>query len=482
MKKTFLFYDIETTGLNKAFDQVLQFAAIRTDEELNELEQYEIKLKLSPDVVPSPGAVLTHQISPTTMLSGLPEIEGITQIHQLLNQPGTISLGYNTLGFDDEFLRFSFYRNLLPPYTHQYANGCSRADIYPLLILYYLYKNEMLKWYENQNKISLKLEHINQINQLATGRAHDALGDVHATVALAKRLREEKSMWEYALGYFDKKITSERLLQLTSAFSIETQNFREGLLIDGVLGSSRAYQCPALCLGQHLHYKNQMLWLRLDDDRLQKTKIDNVDETTWVFQKKSGDANFILPTNQRFIKHLSSERQQLASENKKYLAGNPTILNAICDYWRHYKYAKIPNLDIDAALYENGFLSSPDESICRQFHQTSLSQKLEIISQMRNHNLRTQAIRIIGRNYPEHMTAEFNLEFAEYLQTIDPQQENSKLVDYRGRSRLTAKAALQEIAILRQERSLNSEEENLLLELENYLQKKFMTLSKVNNE
>ena len=39
---TYLFYDLETTGLNPCFDQVLQFAAIRTDLSLNEIERHEI--------------------------------------------------------------------------------------------------------------------------------------------------------------------------------------------------------------------------------------------------------------------------------------------------------------------------------------------------------------------------------------------------------------------------------------------------------
>ena len=38
---TYLFYDLETTGLNPCFDQVLQFAAIRTDLSLNEIERHE---------------------------------------------------------------------------------------------------------------------------------------------------------------------------------------------------------------------------------------------------------------------------------------------------------------------------------------------------------------------------------------------------------------------------------------------------------
>ena len=61
-KSTYLFYDIETTGLNKCFDQVLQFAAIRTDLNLNELERHHIHCRLNKDVIPTPMAMITHRI------------------------------------------------------------------------------------------------------------------------------------------------------------------------------------------------------------------------------------------------------------------------------------------------------------------------------------------------------------------------------------------------------------------------------------
>jgi exodeoxyribonuclease I len=120
---TYLFYDIETTGLNKAFDQVLQFSAIRTDATFKEIDRQNITVRLRPDIIPSPGALITHRIRLSEALKGLTEYKATYQIHRLLNTPGTVSLGYNTMGFDDEFLRFSFHRNLLPPYTHQYSNG-----------------------------------------------------------------------------------------------------------------------------------------------------------------------------------------------------------------------------------------------------------------------------------------------------------------------------------------------------------------------
>ena len=187
MAKTYLFYDIETTGLSKAFDQVLQFAAIRTDSQLNELDRFTVKVQLRPDVIPSPGAVITNRISLKDQVTGLCEYEAIRKIHHLINQRNTISLGYNSLGFDDEFLRFAFHRNLLPPYTHQFKNGCRRMDLLPIAVMFWLYKREVITWPQLNTKPSLKLEHINEVNQLASGPSHEATVDVEATLGLARR-------------------------------------------------------------------------------------------------------------------------------------------------------------------------------------------------------------------------------------------------------------------------------------------------------
>ncbi|MCZ6719095.1 MAG: exonuclease domain-containing protein [Gammaproteobacteria bacterium] len=47
----YIFYDTETTGTLTAFDQILQFGAIRTDDELNELERFDIRCRLMPHIV-----------------------------------------------------------------------------------------------------------------------------------------------------------------------------------------------------------------------------------------------------------------------------------------------------------------------------------------------------------------------------------------------------------------------------------------------
>ncbi len=461
MEKTYLFYDIETTGLNKAFDQVLQFAAIRTDLNLNEIERHEILLRLLPDVVPSPLAILTHQICVTETINGSAEVDAITKIHQLFNTPGTISLGYNTLGFDDEVLRFSFYRNLLPPYTHQYANQCGRLDIYPITALYFLYKNDLLQWPKVDNKFTLKLERLSEANQLAVGAAHNAMVDVEATLALARKFQADPKMWQYAVEFFDKNRATSRFQKLSSAFVCKQQNFREGLLIDPSMGSERAYQVPVLALGGHNHYKNKTLWLRLDNEKLSQTTAQTIAENAWVYALKSGEANFILPLTERYAQQLSVERQQLIKQNKAWLLSNPDLFFQIINYHAEYTYPKIPELDIDAALYQNGFMSDQDQRLCAGFHAASWAEKASYIENF-NPALRTQAIRLIGRNYPQYLPEKYAKEFADFI-------NKAESIDYRGNKKLTANAALAEIAELKANKNLNEKQINLLDKLEQYL-------------
>lgn len=460
--QTYLFYDIETTGLNKSFDQVLHFAAIRTDLHLKELDRYEIKVKLNPDVIPSPYALLTHKMGMRDISNGVSEFEAIKQIHQWLNTPGTISLGYNTLGFDDEFLRFSFYRNLLKPYTHQYSNQCYRMDIYPMTVMFYLFKNTILNWPEKESKISLKLENINLANQFISGRAHHAMVDVEVTLELARRFLKEREMWEYLHGYFKKDVDKARLEQAKKSMSF---------CVSGKLGTHANYQCPVLFLGNHQHYTNQSIWLRLDTLELSEVTPETVAKKTFVINKKPGEPNFILPYKERFTQHIAPERIELALKNKQWLEEHPTIFDAITEYHTHYKYPVYPNTDVDASLYLNGFWSAEDEFFCQRFHAAPLATKATLLKKTHNAHLKMLALRILGRQQPDILSAEDHDEFAEYLRRVKTQNDEEVLMDFQGKKRLTPAVARQEMANIRKEKVLDAEEDELLAELERYLEK-----------
>lgn len=465
-EKTYLFYDVETSGLSRCFDQVLQFAAIRTDLELNELERYELFVKLNPDTIPAPQAIITHGLSIESLANGLCEYEAIKQIHTWLNTPGTISIGYNNLGFDDELLRFSFYRNLLDPYTHQYANNCSRMDLYPITLMYHLFKPETLVWPKIDGKTSLRLENLNSANQLATGNAHNAMVDVLVTLALAKKLQSGKEMWDYVTGFFDKSIDTNRCNAI-----LTTNQQPLALMCDGAFGSDNNYQWAVLSLGQHLHYRNQSLWLRLDTPNLTTTTLDSISTTTQVARKRFGEPPLLLPPKERFMHNFELPRTELVNKNIQWLMENPKLFQAITAYYQDYKYPDVPNVDIDAALYLNGFLDPATKIQITKFHNTALDDKSTAIAAIKHETSRKQALRILARNYPQTLTEDMQTEFNHYLSQLYINTPTPTILDYRGQARLSLNSALIEINNLLTNTQPSTEQIQLLLGLQSYLQK-----------
>lgn len=356
--QTFLFYDIETSGLSPAFDQVLTFAAIRTDSNLNEIDREDIVIRLRDDVVPSPGAFLTHRLDAQTLESGISEYHAALKIHSLLNTPGTISIGYNSLGFDDEFLRFLFYRNLLDPYTHQFANNCSRMDMLPVTLIYYLFCTQALCWPVLENGTStMKLEHLTRQNKFKTsGRAHEAMSDVEAVVGLAKAFTKHEKVWAYVQSFFDKDADLKRINGLKSTPLSISYGMDIALMVSVSFGADCNYIAPVVYVGGSVPYKNQSLWIRLDKAEL----FDKTDESLGIYdlmtiRKKPGDQLFILPVLDRFWEKLSLGAQKICTQNLDFIKKNPLVFDKTVSFHQNFEYPFVPDIDLDADLYQGGF-------------------------------------------------------------------------------------------------------------------------------
>ena len=76
---SFVFYDTETTGKNTTFDQILQFGAIKSDDQLRELERFEIRCRVLPDVAVSPGAMRVTGVSVEQLTD--PSLFSLSLIH-----------------------------------------------------------------------------------------------------------------------------------------------------------------------------------------------------------------------------------------------------------------------------------------------------------------------------------------------------------------------------------------------------------------
>ncbi|MBT4025387.1 exonuclease domain-containing protein, partial [Desulfobacula sp.] len=369
--KTFLFYDVETSGLNPAFDQILTFACIRTDPGLNEIKRQTITIRLRKDIVPSPQAFLTHGLTFDELSCGINEYEAALKIHKILNTPDTISLGYNSLGFDDDFLRFLFYRNLLDPYTHQYANGCSRMDILPITVLFRIFQKDSLNWPHIDGKPSLKLDLISRENNfVTTGRAHEALNDVEAVIELSKKMFFQKDIWNYSLDFFNKTRDEIRINNINKTLNIQNTPFRHCIMMSASFGSKSNYMAQVIHLGSSLAYKNQSLWLRLDSDDILGINAGLDIKETFVLRKKAADALIVLPALERFLDKLSEESRQTVRENIMKIGSHKENFFKFIQYHLNYKYPFIPDMDPDAALYQDGFFSFKEKQEINLFHQT----------------------------------------------------------------------------------------------------------------
>ncbi|MFZ5570879.1 MAG: exonuclease domain-containing protein [Thermodesulfobacteriota bacterium] len=473
--KSYLFYDTETSGLNQAFDQILEFAAIRTDLSLNEIERCSIQVRLRPDVIISPRAMITHRISIQRAISAATcEYEAARQIHSLVNEPGTISIGYNSLGFDDDFLRFTFHRNLLPPYTHQYGNGCRRMDLFPMTICFHLYKSDHLAWPLKDGRTTLKLEQLNAANRLADGRAHDAMTDTEVALALARRLKSATAMWEYLGEAFSKDVDAKRMEQLPVCIPSAGGGHRLGLIIGGEYGPDQLYQAPALSIGRSVPYGNQTLWLRLDRPELSEVRMDTIAENTWVVRKRKGEPPIILPPHDRFWQLLDPARRALVDDNISFLKSRDELLRAIIAYHRDFEYPFIPDLDADAALFQMGFPDREEQERCRRFHLLPLSEKQAMIDRFATPEIRILAGRIIGRNYPrQSLPAGLEKEFQRHMRRVNPENGQNALVDFKGQRRTTPVSALMEIAGMLHDGGLDDEQRKLLEDLQTYIRQQF---------
>lgn len=195
MPETFLWHDYETFGTDARRDRPSQFAAVRTDENFKVIEEPLI-LYCAPadDVLPHPDACLITGITPQKARRlGQVEADFATAIWDAMSTPATCSVGYNSYRFDDEFSRFLFYRNYFPPYAREYENGNSRWDLIDLVRHCYALRPQGLEWpLRPDGQPSFRLEQLSVANGIEHHDAHDALADVHATIALARRLRRHQ--------------------------------------------------------------------------------------------------------------------------------------------------------------------------------------------------------------------------------------------------------------------------------------------------
>ena len=206
---TLYWHDYETFGADPSRDRPVQFAGIRTDENLNPVGvPLEVYCRPAPDFLPHPQACLITGITPQLALErGLCEAEFIQRIHAELSRSYTCGVGYNSIRFDDEITRYTLYRNFHDAYGREWQHGNSRWDLIDVVRMCYALRPEGINWpLRDTGAPSFKLEDLTVANGIGHQHAHDALADVEATIGLARLIKSRQPrLYDYAYGLRRKR-------------------------------------------------------------------------------------------------------------------------------------------------------------------------------------------------------------------------------------------------------------------------------------
>ena len=261
MPDTFYWHDYETFGADPSRDRPVQFAGLRTDLDLNPVgEPLVLFARPADDVLPQPQACLVTGISPQQALEkGLPECEFIGRIEQELARPGTCGVGYNSLRFDDEVTRYTLYRNFHEPYAREWQNGNSRWDLIDLVRTANALRPEGIEWPLREDGLpSFRLEELTAANGISHESAHDALSDVHATIALARLVKQRQPrLYDYVLNHRDKR-SAQALLDIAGMKPV--------LHVSGMFGAQRHNIALIVPLALHPVNRNEVICYDLDAD------------------------------------------------------------------------------------------------------------------------------------------------------------------------------------------------------------------------
>ena len=429
-RNSFYWHDYETFGADPSRDRPVQFAGLRTDENFNPLgEPLVIFCRPANDYLPHPQACLITGISPQRALKeGLPEAEFIRRIHEELSLPGTCGVGYNSLRFDDEVTRYTLYRNFYDPYAREWQNGNSRWDIIDMVRATCALRPEGINWPLREDGLpSFRLEELTAANGISHEAAHDALSDVHATIALARLVRERQPrLYDYVLNSRDKR---------SALAMLDVAAMKPVLHVSGMFGAQRHNIALIVPLAVHPVNRNEIICydlsvdpqplFELQPDELQQllyTRSEALPEGTERPGLKSVHINrcpirvtakMADPATAERLgiigetcrRHLSALREFRARDEKAFSGKVQSVVSG-------REFAEVT--DPDRMLYSGGFFQDPDKRTMDRLRASSPQELADASVAFEDSRLDEMLFRYRARNYPESLTPEEMALWEEY--------------------------------------------------------------------
>ena len=416
MADSFLFYDLETFGQDPRRTRVAQFAAIRTDADLNMIDApVSFYVKPADDLLPSPIATLITGITPQHALAeGVSEAEAFSRINDLMARPGTCTLGYNTLRFDDEFVRHGLFRSFFDPYEREWRNGNSRWDLLDMLRLVHALRPDGIAWPQREDgATSFKLEHLALANDVRQGDAHEALSDVHATIGMARLFKQaQPRLWDYALKLRDKRFVGS-LLDVDAMHPV--------LHISMRYPAQRMCAAPVMPIARHPYINNRVIALDLegDIDGLLALPAETLAARLYTRAADLAEGEQRVPLKEVHLNkvpalvawnhlrpadhaRLGIDVATVEANAARVREAGPALVEKVRQVYGGERVATVS--DVDASLYD-GFLADGDKALMTRLRTSPPAELAGFAERLKDPRMPELLFRYRARNHPQTLDA-----------------------------------------------------------------------------
>lgn len=407
---TILWHDYETWGINPSLDFPVQFAAIRTDLDLNIIESHPSKINIMSaiphDYLPHPQAALVTGITPQKAIAK-GEIEPIfaKKVYEQMSHPNTCVAGYNSVKFDEEVTRNLFYRNLYPIYDREYKNGGSRWDIIDLVRACYALRPDGIIWpTAKTGKPSFKLEELSRANGLTHLAAHDALSDVVATIDLAKLIKQaQPKLYDYYWKARIKHNVSEHLSKYLNTILV---------YVSGYISADKGCCTLITPVCPHPTNKNSVICMDLQDSKsnISINDLPNIIDAMWSKPNKADcplKLYSIAVNKCPFVSPLKTLNIQQADKfgididaciaNFNEIRTNSDISEICSGVYSNNDMKQ--TFDIDEQLYATGFPSPADTELMERVREADPEQLIALQGKFEARSINERLFRYRARHF-----------------------------------------------------------------------------------
>jgi exodeoxyribonuclease-1 len=403
----YVFYDFETCSSNVSYGQIIEAGAVLVNDNFQELDRYEGRCRLSPGIIPEAMALIVNKSSVSMLKNtNLSHYQMIKQMMEKFNQwKNSVFFGYNSIDFDEEFLRRTLFKNLEYPYI-TVTNGNERGDLLGLARAAHLYYPNCIKTpISDKNNPVFKLAQLAPMNGIKHDKAHSAMADVLATIEIAKILNKKApNVWKASLMTTNK----DKCFQIIKEEKLFCTNFFYG-------GRAVPYILTYLCQhpwGYAFCYdlrNDPSYYFNLSSEALKKEIFDVKPKAMRLIKYKKHPIimNATYGINFEGYKQLGlpklKERAKLIRENKDFANKVSSILEE--DIREKQDLDSQLEVYAEESIYKQ-FPSKEDSAIMPEFHKVDWKDKFLVIQKFKDERFQYFGKKILYEENPDVLPKE----------------------------------------------------------------------------